>query len=82
MNPMLMTAARLAAPHLLSMTRGRKRKLATRAGKWASEHVMRRHRRSVARMALSGLGAAAVAVPVGMWVGRKLMERGEADRVH
>jgi hypothetical protein len=73
MNPLLKTAARHAVPHLASMTRGRKKKMIMKAGRWAAGQMMRKQSRSMGNMALKGLGAAAIAVPVGMWLGRKLL---------
>jgi hypothetical protein len=82
MNPLLMTAAKHAVPHLATLTRGRKKKMLVKAGRWASSHVMRRQRHSMAGMALKGLGAAAIAVPVGLWLGRKLLSGAESGSVH
>ena len=81
MNPMLKTAAKHAVPHLASMTRGRKKKMIVKAGRWAAGHMMRKQSRSMGAMALKGLGAAAVAVPVGMWLGRKLLS-GDEGHAH
>ena len=79
MNPLLKTAARQAAKHavpqLVSMTRGRKKKMLMKAGKWAAGQVVRKQKRSMGMLALKGLGVAALAVPVGMWVGRMIMDQ-------
>ena len=80
MNPTLKNAARIAAPHLLAMTRGKRKRMIVGAGKWAARQVVKKQRKAAVRMAFRGLGVAAVAVPVGMWVGKKLLERREADR--
>jgi hypothetical protein len=82
MNPLLKTAAKHAVPHLATLTRGRKKKMLTKAGRWAAGQVMRKQRSSMGSMALKGLGAAALAVPVGMWLGRKLMSGDEAEHAH
>ena len=82
MNPLLKTAAKHAIPHLHDLTRGRKKKMIMGAGKWAAGHVMRRQSRSMGMMALKGFGAAAIAIPVGMWIGRKLLAGDEGGQVH
>ena len=80
MNPTLKNAARMATPHLVALTRGKRKRMIVGAGKWAARQVVRKQKKAALRLAFSGLGVAAVAVPVGMWVGRKLMERGESAR--
>ena len=82
MNPLLKTAAKHAIPHLHDLTRGRKKKMLKQAGRWAAGHVMRRQKYSMGMMALKGFGAAAVAIPVGMWIGKKLLAGGESEQVH
>lgn len=74
---LLKTAARLASPHLAGAMLGRKKSPLTRAADWASGHVVRRSAPapSMGSTALKGLGAAAVALPLGMWLGRKLRDR-------
>ena len=66
MNKMklLRTATKLAAPHLASMGLGRKKS------------PLQRVTSGVGGTALKGLGAAAVAVPLGMWLGRRMSDRG------
>ena len=84
MNPMFKSAAKHAVPHLATLTRGRKKKMLVKAGRWAAGQVMRKQSRSMGSMgsmALKGLGAAAVAVPVGMWLGRKLLS-GDEGHAH
>ena len=83
MNPLLKTAAKHAVPHLATLTRGRKKRMLARAGKWAAGQVMRKQSRSsMGGMALKGLGAAAIAVPVGMWLGRRLLAGDDAAHTH
>jgi hypothetical protein len=82
MNPLLKTAAKHALPHLADMTRGKKKKMLTKAGKWAAGQVMRKQRRSMGAMALTGIGAAALAIPVGMWLGKKLLAGEDAPSLH
>jgi hypothetical protein len=82
MNPLLKTAAKHAIPHLHDLTRGRKKKMLKHAGKWAAGQMMRKHRASMGSMALKGLGAAAIAIPVGMWIGKKLLSGDESAQLH
>lgn len=80
MNPLLKTAAKHAVPHLASLTRGRKKKMLVKAGRWAAGQVVRKQKVSMGAMAFKGLGAAAIAIPVGMWLGRKLLAEDNAGR--
>ena len=82
MNPTLKTAARMAAPHLLALTRGKRKKMIVGAGKWAARQMAKKQKKAAVRLAFKGLGVAAVAVPVGLWVGKKLMERRESAHSH
>ena len=82
MNPLLKTAAKHAIPHLHELTRGRKKKMLKHAGKWAANHVIRKQKASMGSMALKGLGAAANAIPVGMWIGKKLLSGDEGAQLH
>lgn len=79
MNPIVKEAARFASPHVLKFANRHKKK-AMHAGRWAAGQVMRRQKRSlsVGAIAFRGLGAAALAVPVGLWVGRKLLGGSES----
>jgi hypothetical protein len=84
MNPLLKTAAKHAVPHLATLTRGRKKKMLKHAGKWAANQMLRKQSRSMGSMrstALMGFGAAAIAVPVGLWLGRKLLA-GDESHAH
>lgn len=77
---LLKAAVVTAAPRLLARVTGSRRRNdpLTRATNWATGLVGRRRRRTpVGRLALQGLGAAALAVPLGLWVGRKV--RGEEE---
>lgn len=80
MNPVLISAARFAAPHLMAMTRGKRQKMIVGAGKWAAAQLLKKQKLAAARVALTGLGVAAVALPVGLWVGKKLLERSGSAR--
>lgn len=77
MNKLLKTASYLAAPKMTFAASNPKKAALMKAGKWAAKRVMP-HRKgpSMGSMAMKGLGAAAVALPVGMWLGNKLMGRG------
>lgn len=72
MNRILKLASYAAAPKLTFAARHPKRAAVAKAGKWALDRVTPSRRKpSYGAMALKGLGAAAVALPVGMWLGRK-----------
>ncbi len=77
MNRLLRTAGVTTSRNLLSRVTGRRRRSWTSD---VSERIgdlmgRRRRRSNTGRLALQGLGAAAVALPLGLWVGRRL--RGE-----
>jgi len=67
----------LAAPKLtFALDMPRKAAMAG-AASWAMNRVTHRHRRpSLAMTAAKGLGAAAIALPIGMWLGRRMNEEG------
>jgi hypothetical protein len=70
-------AAWIAAPKAMFTVRHPKKAALLGATGWAASRMKRRKRRpSMASMAARGLGTAAVAVPLGMWVGRKVRGRG------
>lgn len=73
---MMKKAMRLAKP----MMARKPGPFAVAAG-WAGEHLGERlmpaRRRSVGKGAAYGLGAAALAIPLGMWVGRRVRGGGE-----
>lgn len=74
MKKTLMKAAvRAAAPRLRA-------KALKRASHWVEE-VMSPPRRqsSMGMTAAKGLGAAAVAIPLGIWLGRRFLSGGESD---
>ena len=68
-------AGYLAAPKLaFTMNHPRKAAMAT-AATWAMGHMTpRRKRSSMGMTAAKGLGAAAIMLPVGMWLGRRMMD--------
>lgn len=79
MNKLLKAASYVAAPKLTFAARNPKKAALVKAGQWAMDRVTPNRRRNTAgRSALKGLGAAAVALPVGLWLGRKVMGRGAA----
>jgi len=45
-----------------------------KAARWAAEQLHPEPKRSVGRNAAIGLGAAVLAVPLGLWLGRRLRE--------
>lgn len=69
------TAAWVKAPRLMFARRNPRKAALLAATGWVSSRVMpqRRKRTSFGRTAAQGLGAAALAIPVGLWVGRKAM---------
>lgn len=71
-------ASYAVAPKLTYAARHPRKAAAAKAASWAMDRVpIRRRRRARMRKALTGIGAAAVAVPVGIWLGRKLWGGGE-----
>lgn len=72
MNRVLKAVSYAAAPKLTFAARNPRKAAVAKAGQWALGRVMpSRRRTSYGKMALKGLGAAAVALPVGMWLGRR-----------
>lgn len=69
----LRTAARLATPDLPS--RKDVRKSARKARKWAMRRVGYDTSPHYGAIALRGLGAAAVTLPIGYFIGRRLMSQ-------
>lgn len=50
-----------------------------RAADWAVDRVRPRRKNTFARTAAKGLGAAAIALPLGMWLGRRRRGTEEAS---
>lgn len=72
MNRVLKMASYVAMPKLTFAASHPKKAAMIKAGEWALGRVMPQRKRHHAwRTALKGLGAAAVAVPVGLWLGRR-----------
>ncbi|HEX6924987.1 MAG TPA: hypothetical protein VF167_06135 [Longimicrobiaceae bacterium] len=70
-------AGYLAAPKLLFTLNHPRKAMMARAATWATGHLMPRRRRShtMGTTAMRGLSAAAVALPVGLWLGRRIFHR-------
>jgi len=78
MKNLLKTAALAAAPKMTLMARNPKKAALLKAAGWAMGRVRPQPKRSsMGRNAALGLGAAALAVPLGMMVGR--MFRGGSE---
>jgi prophage antirepressor-like protein len=75
----LKTAAWVKAPKLMFAKRNPKKAALLAATSWVTSRVLpqRRKKTSFRRTAVQGLGAAALAIPVGLWVGRKARGGGE-----
>jgi hypothetical protein len=71
----LKTAAWVKAPRLMFAKRNPRKAALLAATSWVVGRVLpnRKKRTSRGRTAVQGLGAAAVAIPVGLWAGRKLL---------
>jgi hypothetical protein len=84
MNRLLKTASYLAAPKLTYAARHPRKAALLKAGTWATSRVMpgRRKRRSRTGLAMKGLGAAAVAIPLGIWMGRRMRAQPEMQQMN
>lgn len=77
---LLKAAGMAAAPKLMLALNNPKKAAFVKAGKWASTNLLRQKKRSSAGMtAAKGLGAAAIAVPLGMLLGRWMRGRGAEE---
>lgn len=73
MNKLMKTAAWVTAPKMMFAAKNPKKAALMKAAGWAVERVRPNRRRShLGRNTALGLGAAALAVPLGLWVGRRL----------
>ncbi len=73
MSKLLKGAAWFTAPKLMFAAKNPRKAAVIKAVDWVTDLVPgRRKRTSKLATAAKGLGAAAVAVPLGMWVGKKL----------
>lgn len=80
MKRRLLKAAGYAAAPKLAFTLQHPRKMAVaKAATWAMHRIAPQKRRpSMAATAARGFGAAAVALPVGMWLGRRVFRHAES----
>ena len=68
-------AAWAAAPKMMFAAKNPRKAALIKAAGWAVDRVRpQRSRSHVGRNAAVGLGAAAVAIPLGLWLGRRLRE--------
>jgi hypothetical protein len=69
----LKTAAWVKAPKLMFARKHPRKAAVLAATSWLTGRLgsRRRQQTSFARTAVQGLGAAAIAIPVGIWVGRR-----------
>jgi hypothetical protein len=74
----LKTVAWVKAPKLMFAKRNPRKAALLAATSWVTSRVLpnRRKKTSRTRTAAQGLGAAAVAIPVGLWAGRKILGSG------
>jgi hypothetical protein len=89
MKKLLKAASWVAAPKMMFAAKNPKKAALLKAGTWAMSRVPdkvlpakllpTKKRTSPGATAAKGLGAAAVALPVGMWLGRKVLRRGENE---
>ncbi|HEX7243340.1 MAG TPA: hypothetical protein VF263_23860 [Longimicrobiaceae bacterium] len=74
MNKVLKTALK-TAPRMMGMSRDPRKVALEKAAKWAVSRVRPQPKRGLSgRSAALGLGAAALAVPLGLWLGSRLRE--------
>jgi hypothetical protein len=81
-SKLVKAAAWAAAPQMMFAAKNPRKAALMKATRWAVERVRPAPKRSAlatlgGRSAAVGLGAAAVAVPLGLWLGRRLREGGE-----
>lgn len=79
MNRMIKTASYLAAPKMAFAAFNPRKAAVVKAGQWAMDRVRPQPRKpAYGSLALKGIGAAALAVPVGMWLGRRARSEAQA----
>lgn len=86
----LKAAGYAAAPKLTFLASNPQKAALVKAGAWAGEQVVNRmvpnrfrpqpKRTSFGMTAVKGLGAAAIAAPLGWWLGRMLMNQSEGQQ--
>jgi beta-lactamase regulating signal transducer with metallopeptidase domain len=72
MKRVLKGMAWMKAPRFMFAKRHPRKAAFLAASSWVANRIRRRRRPSYARTAMQGIGAAAVAIPLGVWVGRKV----------
>lgn len=81
MKKALKSAAYLTAPKAAFTAMHPRKAAMVKAGKWAMNRVRPQPKRpAYGMMALKGIGAAALALPVGMWLGRRARGDDQATR--
>ncbi len=73
MKKQMMKAAMRMATHDFPIDRRAVRRSAMKAGKWAMKRAGRNRGPDYGAIALRGLGAAAVTLPIGYLIGRRLL---------
>ena len=81
MKKILKAATRFAMPEL-PMDGRAVRASAMKAGKWAMKRMGRRRGPDYGAIAVRGLGAAAITIPVGYLIGRHLMSQSTTTVAH
>ncbi|HUE96867.1 MAG TPA: hypothetical protein VMN39_09415 [Longimicrobiaceae bacterium] len=66
-------AAYAADPKLTFSAFNPKKAAFAKAASWATDRISPRRRVSKSAMAMKGIGAAAVALPIGLWLGRRFL---------
>ncbi len=83
MRRLLKGAAWMKAPRLMFAAKNPRKAALMKAVGWVTNRVTpRRKRTSAGKVALQGIGAAAVALPLGLWVGRKVRGGSETMAGH
>lgn len=79
MKRKMMKSALKFATHELPIDRKAVRKSATKAGKWAMKRVGHNTGPDYGSIALRSLGAAAITLPIGYLIGRRLMNQSSSE---
>lgn len=73
MRKLMKTAAWAAAPKAMFAMKNPKKAALLKAAGWATQRVLPHRRKShTGRNVALGLGAAALAIPLGLWAGRRM----------
>lgn len=76
---LLKGAAWMKAPKLMFAARNPKKAAFVKAVDWATDLAGGRRKESRVKKAAKGLGAAAIALPLGLWMGKKVRGRDDRD---